>query len=126
MNDTENDNIEAQLLAAHGAVTADASHYEESVIRDAKLRSAPQITLPHATIANNTIANNHSSSKLVPCGEERPTLPDLSSLGPSSSSSATSTNNISSSRRKGAAAADVPHVLKVLSRTRNALQAKLD
>ena len=51
MNDTEND-IEAQLLAAHGAVTADASHYEESVIRDAKLRSAPQITLPHATIAN--------------------------------------------------------------------------
>ena len=124
-DDTENDdNIEAQLLAAHGAVTADASHYEESVIRDAKLRSAPQITLPHATIANNIVANNHSSSKLVPCGEERPTLPDLSSLGPSSSS-ATSTNNISSTRRKGAAAADVPHVLKVLSRTRNALQAKL-
>jgi len=117
-DDTENDNIEAQLLAAHGAVTADASHYEESVIRDAKLRSAPQITLPHTTIANNIVANNHSSSKLVPCGEERPTLPDLSSLGPSSSSSATT-------RRKGAAAADVPHVLKVLSRTRNALQAKL-
>jgi len=118
-DDTENDNIiEAQLLAAHGAVTADASHYEESVIRDAKLRSAPQITLPHTTIANNIVANNHSSSKLVPCGEERPTLPDLSSLGPSSSSSATT-------RRKGAAAADVPHVLKVLSRTRNTLQAKL-
>ena len=117
--------VEAQLLAAHGATTADASHYEESVIRDAKLRSAPQITLPHATIANNIVANNHSSSKLVPCGEERPTLPDLSSLGPSSSFSATSTNNISSTKRKGAAAADVPHVLKVLSRTRNALQAKL-
>ena len=114
-NNNSEDDVEAQLLAAHGATTASASIYEESVLRDAKLRSAPQISLPHSTIANN--AMNHSSlSKLVPIGEERPALPDLSSLGPSTSVSM---------QRKGAAAADVPHVLKVLSRTRNLLQSTL-
>ena len=76
-NNNSEDDVEAQLLAAHGATTASASIYEESVLRDAKLRSAPQISLPHSTIANN--AMNHSSlSKLVPIGEERPALPDLS------------------------------------------------
>ena len=115
-NNNSEDDVEAQLLAAHGATTASASIYEESVLRDAKLRSAPQISLPHSTIANN--AMNHSSlSKLVPIGEERPALPDLSSLGPSTAAA--------SMQRKGAAAADVPHVLKVLSRTRNLLQSTL-
>mmetsp|Transcript_12003 Transcript_12003/g.26179 ORF Transcript_12003/g.26179 Transcript_12003/m.26179 type:complete len:1309 (-) Transcript_12003:106-4032(-) len=116
-NKSEED--EAQLLAALGSTAASASAYEQSVLRDAKLKSAPQIALPHSTIATN-IANkpkhNVSSSSLVPCGEERPSLPDLSSLGPSTASSR---------KKKGAAAADVPHVLKVLSRTRNLLQSTL-
>ena len=108
---------EAQLLAALGSTAASASAYEQSVLRDAVLRSAPQIALPHSTIATN-IANNprHVSSSLVPCGEERPSLPDLSSLAPSTAASR---------KKKGAAAADVPHVLKVLSQTRNLLQSAL-
>ncbi|KAL9180108.1 hypothetical protein ACHAXT_008078 [Thalassiosira profunda] len=106
---------EARLLAALGSTAASASAYEQSVISNALLRSAPQISLPHATIANN-IANRPghvAASSLVPCGEERPGLPDLTSLAPSTS------------RKRKDAAADVPHVLRVLSRTRDALQSAL-
>lgn len=109
---------EALLLAALGSTTASASVYESSVLRDAQLRSAPQIALlPHSTtavrIANDTL---HTSS-LVPCGgeKERPTLPNLSSLTPSTSSSTTTRKNIG--------AADVPHVLTLLSRTRDLLRS---
>ena len=109
---------EAQLLAALGSTTASASVYESSVLRDAQLRSAPQIALPHSAIAIR-IANDplHNMSSLVPCGgeKERPTLPNLSSLTPSTSSSTTARNNIG--------AADVPHVLTLLSRTRDLLRS---
>ncbi|KAL7542684.1 hypothetical protein ACHAXR_011990 [Thalassiosira sp. AJA248-18] len=115
-----NDEDEAKLLAALGSTAASASVYEQSVLRDAKLRSAPQIVLPRSTIATNIASNSitqfSSSSSLVPCGEERPALPDLSTLAPSTASRKT----------KGvASAADVPHVLKVLSRTRDLLQSTL-
>lgn len=107
------DEDEALLLAALGSTTASASAYEHSVLRDAQLRSAPQIVLPHSTFATG-ISNDpiHTSSSLVPCGEDRLTLPDLSSLAPSTSR-----------KKKGAMAADVPHVLTLLSRTRDLLRS---
>jgi len=109
---------EAQLLAALGSTTASTTTYEESVLRDAKLRSAPQIVLPQSAIATNIAHNPRhvSSSSLVPCGEERPAFPDLASLAPSTAASR---------KKKGAASADVPHVLKVLSRTRDLLRSTL-
>mmetsp|Transcript_36444 Transcript_36444/g.76804 ORF Transcript_36444/g.76804 Transcript_36444/m.76804 type:complete len:1371 (-) Transcript_36444:194-4306(-) len=122
---TNNDQDEAELLAALGSTAASASSYEESVLRDAKLKSAPQIALPSSIIsaaATSNRANNAAtlptSSSVVPCGEDRPSLPDLSTLAPS-------TNTTSSKKQKGNASADVPHVLKVLSRTQNHLQSML-
>ena len=118
---TNNDETEAQVLAALGSTAASVSAYEESVLRDAKLRSAPQITLPHSTIASNIINNplHSSSSSLVRCGEERPALPDLSALAPSTASSRRNKNGMLNS-------ADVPPVLKVLSRTQDQLQSTLN
>jgi SNF2 family DNA or RNA helicase len=103
---------EALLLAALGSTTALASAYEHSVLRDAQLRSAPQIILPQSTIATAIVNPIHTSSSLVPCGEECPTLPDLSSLAPSTSR-----------KKKGSVGADVPHVLTLLSRTRDLLRS---
>ena len=124
---TNNDETEAQLLAALGSTAASASAYEESVLRGATLRSAPQITLPHSTIASNIVNNplHSSSSSLVRCGEERPALPDLSALAPSTASS----SSASRKSKKGVlnySSADVPHVLKVLSRTQDQLQSTLN
>ena len=111
---------ESQILASLGSTAASASTYEQSVLRDAKLKSAPQIVLPYSTIAANIVNSSkrhHSSnSSLVPCGEEQPRFPDLSSLAPSTASA---------SRRKRDVHAGVPHVLKVLSRTRDLLQSTL-
>jgi len=103
---------EALLFAALGSTTALASAYEHSVLRDAQLRSAPQIILPQSTFATAIVNPIHTSSSLVPCGEERPTLPDLSSLAPSTSR-----------KKNGAMGADVPHVLTLLSRTRDLLRS---
>jgi hypothetical protein len=110
---------EFQLLASLGSTAALASAYEQSVLRDAKLSSAPQIVLPRPTIATNIAIDstrNHSLSSLVPCGEDLPSFPNLSSLAPSTSTA---------SRKIRDAFADVPHVLKVLSRTRDQLQSIL-
>lgn len=110
---------ESQILASLGSTSASAATYEQSVLRDAKLKSAPQIVLPHSIIAANIVdisTRHHASTSLVPCGEEQPTFPDLSTLAPSTASS---------SRKKRDAHADVPHVLKVLSCTRHQLQSAL-
>ena len=96
---------EAQLLAALGSTTASASAYEDAVLLDAQLRLAPRISLPASAAPGSGGA---ASSSLAPCGEERPSLPDLSSLVPST----------------GGAPAVSP-VLAVLARTRDALRSAL-
>ena len=55
---------ESRLLASLGSTAASASVYEQSVLRDAKLKSAPQIVLPHSTIAANIvdISTRHHAS----------------------------------------------------------------
>ena len=109
---------ESQILSLLGSTAASAAVYEQSVLRDAKLKSAPQIVLPQSTIAAVHISTRHNSSNnlLVACGDDQPSFPDLSSLSPSTSTS---------SRNKIDAQADLPHVLRVLSRTRDLLQCTL-
>jgi SNF2 family DNA or RNA helicase len=94
---------EANLLATLGSTTTEASHYESSILRDAQLSTAPQILLPPS--AFNVPS---STSSLVPCHSPL-TFPELASLAPSTE------------RKSGNASADIPHVLKILSRTRDAL-----
>jgi SNF2 family DNA or RNA helicase len=102
-------NKEADLLATLGSTTADASHYESSVLRDAQLSAAPQIVLPQETFYNSSTLTN-SNSSLVPL-QQPLSLPNLSSLAPSTE------------RKGGNASADIPHVLQVLSKTRDALSS---
>lgn len=124
---------EAALLASLGSSTADASIYESSILRDAKLRSAPQMELPHADIARAIAANNSSAAfnasavtnggggpSLIPCGKFGIQLPDLSGLAPSTccSSSDRQRNN-----NGGGSAEDVPHLLTVLSKVRKSLHS---
>ena len=85
MNNSTTDD-EARVLAALGSTAESASTYESSVLHNALLNSAPQIALPTTTSLNHYYSNEsgrHSSSTLVSCGDERPSLPDLSSLAPS-------------------------------------------
>ena len=128
----EADEDEVQLLASAlgGSTSAiSAYEYESSVLRDAKFRSAPQIVLPSVLLTDDKHAVRHlaaagvsSSSSLNPCdGEEKPALPDLSSLAPSTSS----LRKRKKETAAAVAAADVPHVLTVLSRTRDILQSTL-
>ena len=136
MADDSNSN-EAALLASLGSRTADASLYESSILRNAKLRSAPKIELPHADIARAIIANdtatttsNAASSLLIPCGEFGICFPNLSGMAPSTDddgelrgggggASSNSNNHLRKSRKSSAE--DVPHVLTVLSKVRRSL-----
>lgn len=120
MNNSTTDD-EARVLAALGSTAESASTYESSVLHNALLNSAPQIALPTTTSLNHYYSNEsgrHSSSTLVSCGDERPSLPDLSSLAPS-----TATTSSRKRRDASLSSADVPHVLTVLSRTRDMLQS---
>ena len=126
-------NNEAALLASLGSTTADASIYESSVLRDAKLRSAPKIELPHAQIARAIAANSANSnalygsssrSGLVPCGDFGASLPNLMGMAPSSTSSSSDGNRQNNSgglKTNGNRAKDVPYILKVLSKVRQNL-----
>ncbi|KAL7467241.1 hypothetical protein ACHAXS_007486 [Conticribra weissflogii] len=108
---------ESQILAALGSSTAAASDYESSVLREATLRSAPQIALPSDLLHNDGGSRfSNSKSSLVQCGEVKPAFPDLSELAPT-----TATRR----RNKGGYSADVPHVLRVLSKTQDQLQTSL-
>ncbi|KAK1742140.1 RAD54-like protein [Skeletonema marinoi] len=125
MTDANNNNNtnEAALLASLGSTTADASTYESSILRNAKLRSAPQIELPHAEIARAIAANTSSNAAinggtggLVPCGVFGINLPDLAGMAPSTCADGNRRTNNNS-------AEDVPHLLTVLSKVRQSLHS---
>ncbi|KAL3798395.1 hypothetical protein HJC23_005048 [Cyclotella cryptica] len=111
-----NQQDEAHLLASLGSTTAVASDYESSVLRDAQLRNAPQIALPPSTFQHYHQSST-SNSSLLPC-RDGVDFPDLSDLAPS-----TERRAVGRASAVPSSSADVPHVLRVLSRTRDLITA---
>ncbi|KAL7452435.1 hypothetical protein ACHAWC_004157, partial [Mediolabrus comicus] len=133
-NNNNDDEEEANLLASLGTSTTSATTYESSILRTAKLKSAPCITLPNVELAKRrvtaVVANNASASfrqqQLIPCGGIDFSLPDLSSLAPSTAATvttATGNGGGSGGNNTKRSSADVPHVLTILSKVRRDLHS---
>eukprot|EP00956_Cyclotella_meneghiniana_P009605 scaffold13251_cov78-Cyclotella_meneghiniana.AAC.1 len=111
-------NEEAHLLSTLGSTSASASTYESSVLRRARLSAAPSIALPRCLLHESS---SSSSSTLIPCPTNAIALPELHALAPSTERRVNYTSNSNVGVSVAAAAADVPHIINVLTKTQHAL-----